>query len=176
MNGFKLEFFGDSPQLHATSFVHDLIQRELICVRGKTGGAFIDAGSFLWSRAVKALSVLMVRSIHVLSNTVMPTEKLPVLSGCRSSLASSLDYAISKQPIWLLDMFGVDRIGKSLVQRMFRRSNPECKRPGPVSVALNDKFLPLENISIHWEGIEIKTPAEIEQLLSRLEVSCIEQK
>lgn len=63
-------------------------------------------------------------------------------------MAASLDLAISKQPTWLKDMFGCDQDGLTLARRMILRTNPERKRPGPVSLGLNSNYLDAKNIAI----------------------------
>jgi hypothetical protein len=45
-----------------TKFIHPLIGRELKTIRGKSNGAYTDFGSFQWTKAVKAISILGVRS------------------------------------------------------------------------------------------------------------------
>jgi hypothetical protein len=76
----------------------------------------------------------------------------PVIKGCGGSLAASLDYAISKQPMWLTEMFGCDQSGISLIRRMILRTNPERKRPGPTVLSLNERFMPVAAISIFSDG------------------------
>jgi hypothetical protein len=84
-----------------------------------------------------------------------------MIRGEANSMAASLDYAISKQPTWLTEMFGCDQDGISLARRMILRTNPERKRPGPVTLGLNMNYVAVENISIILNG---KTPTD-EQLL-----------
>jgi len=42
------------------------------------------------------------------------------LEGEMGSLAASLDYAISKKPIWLLDMFGINSDGKAKIRPLIQ--------------------------------------------------------
>ena len=65
-----------------------------VSVRGRTGGPFRTAGSFQWTTsAVKALSL----SLLFVKTCASPSDAL--LRGFANSLAASLDYAISKQPL-----------------------------------------------------------------------------
>jgi hypothetical protein len=115
-------------------------------VRGKSGGAYRCAGSFQWTSAVKGFALLAVRALSGLEE--------PVIQGCGGSLAASLDYAISKQPMWLTEMFGCDQSGISLIRRMILRTNPERKRPGPTVLSFNERFMPIAAISIHSDGVQ----------------------
>jgi hypothetical protein len=113
-------------------------------VRGKTAGAFKGAGSFQWTTAVRALSIFFLNAIEN-----------PIgihLSGHAGSLAASLDYALSKQPIWLAEMFGVDTLGNCLARRFIHRTNSERKRPGPVSLSLNQSYLESTMVEVVVDG------------------------
>jgi hypothetical protein len=132
-----------------------------VSVRGKTGGPFRTAGSFQWTSAVKALALLLARTC------VNPAEAL--LRGDGSSLAASLDYAISKQPAWLTEMFGCDQQGICLARRLILRTNPERKRPGPVTLGINQLYLDAAAISVYANG-ELCTGAAEANLLSQLEM------
>ena len=114
-------------------------------MRGKTGGIDRSAGSFQWTSAVKALCLLSIRT------------KLGqrCVSGETGSLASALDYALGKPPLWLTDIFGVGREGTPISSRLFLRTNPERKRPGPVSISFNPSHLTAEEIQISVAGAEV---------------------
>jgi hypothetical protein len=129
-------------------------------VRGKTGGAFRTAGSFQWTSAVKAFALLVVKTCAISEDTL--------LRGDGSSLAASLDYAISKQPLWLTEMFGSDQNGICLVRRMILRTNPERKRPGPVTLGINHMYLPLESIVVFESGQRC-TPERLQVLHGQLQ-------
>jgi hypothetical protein len=94
------------------------------------------------------------------------SNELPILLGERGSLAASLDYALTKQPMWIQEMFGSDAAGTSLAQRLFRRTNSHRKRPGPVVIKVNERALPPKNIHIYWNGKRIDDIAALETLLS----------
>jgi hypothetical protein len=129
-------------------------------VRGKTGGAFRTAGSFQWTSAVKAFALLVVKTCA--NNGDM------LLKGDGSSLAASLDYAISKQPLWLTEMFGSDQHGICLARRMILRTNPERKRPGPVTLGINQMYLPASSIVVFENG-QPCTPERLHVLCQMLE-------
>jgi len=150
MRSLKLYF--ELGELSEVVFHDGLGNEPRVCVRGKTSGPSRSAGSFQWTSAVKALSVMAVRT------ALNPKEAL--IQGEGSSLASSLDYAISKQPLWLSEMFGWDNKGVSLARRLILRSNPERKRPGPVTLGFNQLYMPPSAISIYSHG----RPCASEQL------------
>ncbi|MCB0322300.1 MAG: hypothetical protein KDD69_01970 [Bdellovibrionales bacterium] len=101
-------------------------------------------GAFRWSAAVKALSLLLIE--HRITGAA-------TLSGERGSAAASLDYALTKRPNWLMDMFGTTRSGETHLHYFIYRRNSEQKLPGPVEIGvLAAKLLP-ERISIYLNGV-----------------------
>ena len=145
MRKLVLHFVGDQQiELFETLFTHPVVGEERRCIRGKRSGAYRGYSTFQWTKAVQALSLLMVEACirsHAPSNA-------PLLTGGTGSFASSLDYAIDKQTTWLFDMFGWDSKGGGLSRRLFIRSNPGQRLPGPVALSLN-------LISIGYQEIEI---------------------
>ena len=119
------------------------------CIRGKTAGAFRGAGTFQWTSAVRAAATLFLRS--VLSETVQGLSWH--VTGGKNSAAASLDYAISKGPCWLSDMFGLCSSGELVARRLFLITNPNRKRPGPVSIAVNKAALSPSQIAVFLDGV-----------------------
>ena len=117
-----------------TNFWHPAWTGPRTAIRGCQGPAGI--GTFQWTRAVRAMSQLLVKQALTGCRRGRGGESpMPaLLSGYAGSLAASLDYALSKQPQWLHDMFGTTSRGDSVARLIFRRMNPERKRPGPVQV------------------------------------------
>jgi len=154
----------DQIQLEKTSFrlAGDL---EYIAVRGKTAGAYKCTGSFQWTPAVKAVCVLFLQA---LTRRHGNHPSRPTISGRRGSPASSLDYAIEKEPQWLCDMFGLDESGKTNLRRLFLRTNPRGKRPGPVSISLNGSLLPTTDIKVLVDSMPIHDPALFEVIIAAL--------
>jgi hypothetical protein len=161
-------------ELHFEGYTHiELIETRfkltggtapVVAVRGKTAGAFTAAGTFQWTSAVRALCLLCVRS--VVSYQIGGDGAAGTISGYRGSLAASLDYAISKQPTWLTEMCGIGADGQLNSKRLFIRSNPERKRPGPVIVGLNEIILPPTAIHVVINGEPIITQEQLQKLLS----------
>lgn len=148
-------------------FSHPLLDSKRISVRGNGSGALEAGGSFQWSQGVRALCVLLLRGRWSQLSDVNAASK--ELSGHGGSLASSLDYALGKQPNWLLDMFGVDKRGTSLARRLIRRSNPERRRPGPVVLSINSHFVPLNVIDVFVGGVKCEGASDFKRVLCALE-------
>ena len=136
----ELKAYFEEGQLVEVSFCDGVSGTTRRSIRGKTGGAYRGSGSFQWTSAVRGLACLLVQTAFL--------PESGVLKGTGGTLAASLDYAISKQPIWLTEMFGSDQNGICLIRRMVNRTNPERKRPGPTVLGLNQRYLPAEAISI----------------------------
>jgi hypothetical protein len=151
-------------QLISTVFRPALNAAALCCVRGKTAGAFDGYGSFQWTRAVEGISILAVQTVLSQHSAQYPA----LLQGERGSLAAALDFAISKQPAWLADMFGVQLHGRPVSQLLFSRTNTHLKRPGPVVISINQRLLPAQSIQLQWNGQVVTHMTHVEQLLAAL--------
>jgi hypothetical protein len=137
----------------------------LTCVRGKTAGAYRGVGTFHWSAGVRAMACLFLRAMLVDEATRLE----PMLSGGAKSLAASLDYALTKQPSWIVDMFGVSSSGKAQARRLFRVTNSHRKRGGPVCVSLNLYVCPKDRIEVVLDGKLIDTPETLRTMLETIE-------
>lgn len=93
----------------------------------------------------------------------------PYILGEKETLAASLDYAISKQPDWIVEVFGRDKVGHPFAKRLFSRTNAERKRAGPVVVAFNEHILSPENISIVLDGKMIRDFETLTRIANHLE-------
>lgn len=174
----ELHFAGlTNTQLVEVRFKSHLSEDHLVTIRGKTCGAYRNVGTFQWTSAVRALCILMVKAKLV--DLSGGERDLATIRGDKGSFAASLDYAISKQPMWLIEMFGCDRLGISLMRRVILRSNPERKRPGPVCLSLNEKVFPPARIKAIWDGELLETASQLNRLLNKLgqrsAVSAIDQ-
>ncbi len=160
MTYLKLMFVNSTaPQLIETRFFHPLAGREIRAVRGKTGGAFQNVGSFQWSVGVKAIITLLATCAAEARKS--NSNRVVQLLGEGASHAASLDYSLSKNTAWLCEMFGSDSAGFPLARRLIVRSNSERRRPGPVIISLNHHFLPPRAISVFIDEIEINDEQEI---------------
>ena len=155
-----------SCELVEVEFRLPIFQGSRRCVRGKTEGPLVSSGTFQWTRAVRAACTLFV--LHKLSGNpdLKKTSRDEfLLAGEANSLAASLDYALSKQPLWLLDMFGVDSAGRTLTMRLFNRINPSRKRVGPVIIGVRDGVLGAGAVSIQFNEREIIDTQELQQIV-----------
>lgn len=139
---------------------------EFVAVRGKTSGAYGCIGSFQWTPAVKAVCVFFLQALR--ASRMRGKSNATMISGRRGTLASSLDYAINKEPQWLCDMFGLDASGKTNLRRLIFRSNTNVRRAGPVSITLNQSALPPENIAILLDSTPVHNRKSLNTIISAL--------
>jgi hypothetical protein len=160
---------GSQPALDRIKFKHPLLEKERVAVRGKSSGAFLGYCSFQWSHAVQGLAQLLIRAKIYSSAKDAELLEQRTLRGGANTPASSLDYAISKQPVWIAELFSLDKFGISLLRRLVYRTNSERKRPGDTIIAINPTQLPEENISIFIDGKVANEATTLRELLTGLE-------
>jgi hypothetical protein len=149
----RSEFRAVSPRIHA------------VCIRGKSAGAFDGLGSFQWTSGVRAVCSAFLRFVLFERGTGIEH----CLVGGQGSLAASLDYALSKSPTWLQEMFGLTPRGGVYARRLFSISNPNRKRPGPVAVAVNNQVFAPEGVTFVIDGRTVTDDAELLALLRAME-------
>lgn len=161
----KLTFCSDvTTELLRVDLSHGGVNTQL-SVRGKTSGAFQGAGTFQWSSAVRAVACIFIKA--KLNDETIHGE--PMLVGEAKSLAASLDYALTKQPGWILDMFGVSATGRCQAKRLFRVTNSHRKRPGPVCLSLNLHACPVHCVEIVVDGRTVTNPDELRTMVSEIQ-------
>jgi hypothetical protein len=157
MNTLRLSFQSvEAPELTMVEYVSAMGEKR-ISLRGKSGNASSDYCSFQWTSAVKALTCLCLRA------SVLGVEKASI-NGEANSLASALDYALSKPPQWLIEMFGLDSRGEPFSKRLFKRINPERKRAGPVSINLNPNLFKDSGVEVFYAGGKLQDKNELKAL------------
>ena len=163
----ELHFAGTTDtQLIEVQFNNSLCVDRLVSIRGKTSGAYRNVGTFQWTSAVRALCILTIKAKRVALRG--ETHDLAIIRGDRGSLAASLDYAMTKQPVWLCEMFGADSSGNSMALHIIARTNSNRKRPGPVVLSLNEKVLSPSVIRVIWDGKMIENADQLNRLLINL--------
>lgn len=157
--------------LNQTVFTHPLLRNEVRTIRGATAPPGV--GNFRWSNGVRAVSLLLVR--HAVQRLKGGSHELlrqepALLEGYDSSLAASLDYALSKQPLWLHDMFGRTPQGKPVSRLLFGRINPDRKRPGPVMVFVSHSRF---EVVVEVDGRPVTCGRQLTRIVELLEcVAC----
>ena len=170
MDCLKLHFVGDEdPALFQTEFVCGAIRS--YAVRGKTSGAFAGQGSFHWSIAVRALSLLAIKTFMAGKGHDCD----PILVGDKGSFAASLDYAISKETHWLIDVFGISDGLVPNFRKVFKRTNSGRKRSGPVAVSFAKPFAQPGAINIRLNSHDVTSLSDLNLLLDRLSSVEVEQ-
>ena len=174
----RLDFSVHTPHiLEQITFSHPLLGNSRHSVRGKSPGAFLASHSFQWTSAVQGLAVLLLKTrACFIRGYSQPIARQAILLGGAGSLASSLDYAISKQPAWMLDCFGTDSSGSSLLKRVLRITNPNRKRGGNVALAINSKALELEDICIYRGDVAVEDEGGINEIICHLAITdCLKE-
>lgn len=162
----------ESLSLVETCFIDDKDGQQIVCVRGG-GAGHHGCGTFPWTKGVRALTLLLVKNaLSALKQRDSRSKKRfdmenSMLIGYADTPAASLDYALSKEPNWLCDMFGLTLSGEMVARRLLRRTNPERKLPGPVRISLNSRA-GLE-ILVYLNGQKIDQVTALCTILEQLE-------
>lgn len=155
-----------SPTLWSTEVTASHLGINKRAIRGKWRGAYLEYGSFEWSKAVQGLCILL---LHAKLRSLNPQNwSGPDLVGTGGSFASSLDYAIDKQPVWSVDIFGTDKHGLSYLKRIIDRTNPNRKRPGPVALAMNKLVWTAEEVEVYVDSRSIASEDELATMITRI--------
>lgn len=155
-------------------FRHSLLGQEPRRLnRGKIAPTVSGAAPLPWTSAVKAFVQLAIQlALQRYAEGEVPADPfLFGLTGDKGSPCRSLDYAISKKPAWIVDLFGADADGDSQVGRFFWRQNPEGKRPGPSGVTFNTKMMAPEKVSICLNGKKLEGRDQLSTALDGLSSS-----
>jgi hypothetical protein len=170
-NSFVFHFEGSSRIELVRSEVRIAgVARTLTCIRGKTAGAYITCGSFQWTSGVRGVCAAFLR--FVLSEAGDTVDFC--LVGGKGSLAASLDYALSKGPSWLGEMFGSGIGGSQLARRIFKITNPNRKRPGPVAISVNKNVVSVDHVQIYWDNKLVTDSAQLYAMLVGVEEQGVE--
>lgn len=169
MSRMMISFVGDRKELmlHRTVFRHPLLLREAIAIRGSV--APNNCGNFRWSAGVKALTLLLVRHALLVESERLENRSFHTtasIEGEDNSPAASLDYALSKQPLWLRDMFGISAHGVPIAKFIFRRINPDRKRPGPVVIFIPSPSL---TVAIEIDGRRLTKTEDLQHCVNAVE-------
>ena len=137
------------------------------CIRGKSAGAVRGVGSFHWSSGVRGATALALR--HLLSQET--SDIAEHIAGIQRSPAASLDYALTKRPIWLSDMFGLTQEGEVFARKLFLVTNPNRKRAGPVLIRINSFALAPSDIRVFLERHRVTDTPLLLDILGNMEIN-----
>jgi hypothetical protein len=167
----------EAPELSRISIAMAANDEPRVFVRGQL--AFGQShGTFPWTSGVHALSLLFleaaIRQItdgngsvesETFCQSTEPQLLGPHLIGERGSPATTLDFALSKRPAWLLELFGATTSGASVLSRYVVVKNSNGKRPGPTEIWLK----PAVNVQIvDPSSTGPLSTAELKELLAQL--------
>lgn len=165
-NSFTFHFEGTTRiELVRTEVRTTGAARPMTCIRGKTAGAYVACGSFQWTSGVRGVCSAFIRFLLSEGSDVVDF----CLIGGKSSLAASLDYAISKGPAWLGEMFGSGVGGNQTARRIFKITNPNRKRPGPVAISVNRNIVAADQVQIFWNGKLVTDQGQLYSMLAGIE-------
>lgn len=175
MAHFELIFDLATGELTETRFQRDVGEPPLVCVRGRplTTPSGVT-GSFQWSPALRALCSLVLR--HYLHGNNVLSAQESCIRGGKGSPAASLDYALSKQPTWLHDLFGSCPRGNTRARSIIQRINPERKKGGEVRLHIHNTLLPAASVRIRADGDQELGHEQLITLLRSLEVNELKQR
>jgi hypothetical protein len=164
MYRIKLYFSQSEPHQLLRTVVEDhlrdpgqSISKGRVCVRGKGGSERGPTASFQWTSAVKGLSYLLVL-YSAMGDSESP-EETAILEGQGGSIASSLDYAVSRQPLWIIDMFGLERSGRPAIRKILNRWNSDRSKGDVVALGINRNVVSADDIEVYL-GFERVTQLE----------------
>jgi hypothetical protein len=170
-NSFIFYFEGSSRiELVKTEVRIAGIARTLACIRGKTAGAYVSYGSFQWTSGVRGVCAAFLRFVLSEERDVIDF----CLVGGKGSLAASLDYALSKGPAWLGEMLGTGIGGNQLARRIFKITNPNRKRPGPVAISVNRNVVSADQVQIFWDGKLVTDSTQLYAMLMGIEAQGVD--
>ncbi len=126
-------WFYDNQNPELAQLVIQTTKRTVVAERGK---GYHGGASFQWTAAVKALTRLLIES----KIESFKGQRKYLLSGVKGSDAASLDFALGKPPAWLTELFIKTGLVRRSPREFFKITNPELKRPGPVTLSFRDSF------------------------------------
>ena len=166
VSSFRMYFEGIGRlELVRSEFRSSGSPETFVVIRGKTSGAYTRYGSFQWTSGVRAVCAAFIRSLLSEQNNRVDY----CLIGSKGSLAASLDYALSKGPAWLGEMFGSTPSGEIFAKRLFRVTNPNRKRPGPVALSVNRHLIAGSQIKVFWNNREVNSTSDLVTVLQGIE-------
>lgn len=159
---------GDSPELIKTRFLAPSYSEFITGLRGCNVPQ--SAVPFKWGTASHALSLFFVKSVEFFLDNRLDEM---ILEGKARSPANTIANLLYKRPTcWVLDLFGVDTSGRSLLKRPILCCNALKRRPGPIQVFFRKGLCNPERIRIFCDDIDITEDREvIKGLRENLELS-----
>jgi hypothetical protein len=169
-------YFGNekSPGLYRTVFWHSSLEDPIVGIRGTTIPT--KGLPFIWGPSSQALALLFVTAVY--SRETVAFENHALLEGPKGSPAGTLARLMKKRSSsWLLDLFGADISGRSLLHKMIIFGNPRGRQHGPISASLREEYLSPTNIQIFIDGEDItNSHAQLSLLKGHLLSSFIPRK
>jgi hypothetical protein len=71
-------------------------------------------------------------------------------------------------------MFGTGLGGNQFARRIFKITNPNRKRPGPVAISVNKNVVSAEQVQIYWDNKLVTDPSQLYAMLAGIEAQGVE--
>lgn len=127
----------------------------------------LNHGTFPWSRTVIGLCYFLVRS----KQWSLLEEEPYIMSSEQDEFTISLHYLLSKSPNWLKDIFGETKNGRAVFKSLVQVTNPEQKREGAATIALNSARILGSDLHIFLNDKEIESYEALGNLADSLKQS-----
>lgn len=134
-------------ELYQTIFSPVQSNKSIVAVRGRNSGAYINAGSFIWSNSVKALVFFLIQA--KIAWEIKSDLNQPIWSGNKNSNCYKLIVTLNREPLWINDMFGSDSRGRSRLHHLLLISNRYLNFGTQVAINLNIKCFTPADIQIY---------------------------
>lgn len=148
----ELYFVGKSkPELLRTVFNTASLKRRVVGIRGTD--VPIGTNPFRWTTSTHALALFFTKSVLRLSEGDF---QMPIVHGFGMCPAATLSRLLTARTDgWLLDIFGHDAAGRTLLAKILLCKNYRLKMPGPIQVFMRGGFLSPEKINIFLDDQNI---------------------
>jgi hypothetical protein len=71
-------------------------------------------------------------------------------------------------------MFGAGIGGNQIARRIFKITNPNRKRPGPVAISVNKNVVSADQVQIYWDNKLVTDPTQLYAMLVGIEEQGVE--
>lgn len=147
---------GSAPELMKTVFALGSGEQQIIGMRGISVPRGVHP--FRWTTSSQALALFFVKMLEFWHQRL---EHTPIFEGRSKCPAVSIGHLLKKRPDgWLLDAFGYDACGKTLLSRILFCRNYKRTLPGPMQIFAKSSFLHPSQIRIHLDGEEVSNNLE----------------
>ena len=149
------------PELIKIDFYNPQLNKKILCYR--THGIVPKGIScFKWTPCTRAMALFFVNA-----KIFKLDEAIPLLTGNKGSPASSLGSRLWKRDYaWIHDIFGTNHDGTPYMRQLIIGINIRQRMKVPIQLFLKTKILPVENITVFIDEVQISNNLDILKTLS----------